>query len=172
MMDLESVYNDYHDKVLNYIKGKVNSAEDAEDICSDVFLKVQKKLAEYDEGKAGVSTWIYTIARNSVIDFYRTHKEADELTDEMAAVLASGEETDSAVLNRETLQELAEALKKLNDEERAVIVLHYYEGLSLTDIGKRTGLSYGQVKLRHGSALKRMEKLLSAKEGRAGFRLL
>ncbi len=171
-MDIESIYNEYHDKLFYYIKTKVTSIEDAEDICSDVFMKVQKKLVDYDSDKAGVSTWIYTIARNSVIDYYRTHKDADELTDEMSATLSSGEETDAALLNRETLEELAEALQKLSDEERTVIVLHYYEELSLTDIEKQTGLSYGQVKLRHNSALKKMERYLSGRGGMDAFRLV
>lgn len=171
-MDLETIYNDYHDKLFYYIKTKVTSIEDAEDICSEVFIKVQKKLVDYDSEKAGVSTWIYTIARNSVIDYYRTHKDADELTDEMSATLSSGEETDAALLNRETLEELAAALQKLSDEERTVIVLHYYEELSLADIEKQTGLSYGQVKLRHNSALKKMERFLSGRGGIDAFRLV
>ena len=47
-MDIESIYNEYHGKLFYYIKTKVTSIEDAEDICSDVFMKVQKKLVDYD----------------------------------------------------------------------------------------------------------------------------
>lgn len=171
-MDIETVYSEYHDKVFSYIKSKVNRKEDAEDICADVFLKVQKKLSDYDKEKAGVSTWIYTIARNSVIDFYRSNHATEELPDELSEELASDEATDAALLNRETLQELADALLRLSEEEKDVIVLHYYQGLSLTEIEQRTGLSYGQVKLRHNSALKAMKKFLSGKDHGAGFRIV
>ena len=167
-MDIETIYKEYHDKVFSYIKSKVNNREDAEDLTAEVFLKVQKKFADYDEDKAGVSTWIYTIARNSVIDFYRVSKPTEELPDELSEEIASDEETDSPVLRRETLQELADALNKLSDEEKAVIIFRYYDGLSLTDIQKRMGLSYGQIKLRHNSALKEMKKLLS-KNGSGGI---
>ncbi len=167
-MDIETIYKEYHDKVLSYIKSKVNNREDAEDLTAEVFLKVQKKLADYDEDKAGVSTWIYTIARNSVIDFYRVSKPTEELPDELSEEIASDDETDSPVLRRETLQELADALNKLSDEEKAVIIFRYYDGLSLTDIQKKMGLSYGQIKLRHNSALKEMKKLLS-KNGSGGI---
>lgn len=171
-MNLEEIYNEYHDKVLAYIRGKVNNNEDAEDITSDVFLKVQKKLAEYDEGKATVSTWVYTIARNSVIDFYRVNRTTEELPDELTEEMASDDETDDSLLQKETLQELAEALGKLSPEERAIIVFRYYEGMSLTDIQKKTGLSYGQVKLRHNSALKEMRKFFTKKTADGRFTLI
>lgn len=169
-MDIETIYREYHDKVLNYIKGKVNNAEDAEDLCADVFLKVQKKIDEYDETKAAPSTWVYTIARNAVIDFYRVNRVTEELPEE----IVSDEEVDLELLQNETLSELAEALKKLSEEERTVIVLHYYEGLSLMDIEQRTGLSYGQVKLRHNSALKVMKKFFDDREkkDKSGFHLV
>ncbi|MBQ9550597.1 MAG: RNA polymerase sigma factor [Lachnospiraceae bacterium] len=158
-MDIETIYRDYHDKVLNFIRSKVNSPEDAEDICSDVFIKVQNYLGGYDSRKASISTWIFTIARNTVIDFYRTHKTSEEIPEE----LSSDFEVDSELLNRETLSEIAEAINKLSDEERTVIVLHYYEGLKLREIEARTGLSYGQVKIRHNSALKAMKEFFSKK---------
>ncbi len=171
-MDLESVYNEYHSKVLSYVRGKVNNSEDAEDITADVFLKIQKKLEDYDEEKAAVSTWVYTIARNSVIDFYRCNRTTDELPDELSDELASEDETDSSLLRRETLQELGDALKKLCAEERSIIILHYYDGLSLTEIQKKMGLSYGQVKLRHNSALKEMRKFFSKKAADGKFSIL
>ncbi|MBQ9361515.1 MAG: sigma-70 family RNA polymerase sigma factor [Lachnospiraceae bacterium] len=171
-MDVEKIYLEYHDKIFRYVREKVGLKEDAEDICSDIFLKLQKKLPEYNSNKAAMSTWVYTIARNTVIDFYRTRHDTDELSDELAGELASEYDTDSEIMDRETLSELAAALRKLTDEERAVIVLHYYDGLSLADIEKRTGLSYGQVKLRHNSGLKSMKKFLSDKPAKKGFHIV
>ncbi|MBO5552139.1 MAG: sigma-70 family RNA polymerase sigma factor [Lachnospiraceae bacterium] len=164
-MKIEDIYRDYHDKVLNYIRGKVGNAEDAEDICSDVFLKVQNKLDEYDQEKAAVSTWVYTIARNSIIDHYRTHRVSEEIPEE----LSSDYEIDGSLLQRETLMELAEALKKLSEEERLVIIMHYYQNMSLKDIEKATDMSYGQVKLRHNSALNEMNKFFSKKTAIVDF---
>ena len=167
-MDIETIYKEYHDKVLRYIRSKVSNEEDAEDICADVFLKVQKRIHEYDEKKAAASTWVYTIARNAVIDFYRTNRSSEELPEE----IVSDEEVDSDLLQQETLKELAEALGKLSEEERTVIVLRYYGGLSLTEVEKRTGMSYGQVKLRHNSALKEMRKFFEKNTARQGFRIV
>lgn len=156
-MNIEEIYKEYHDKVLSYIKSKVGSIEDAEDICSDVFLKIQNKINDYDKEKAAVSTWVYTIARNSIIDYYRTHKTSEEIPEDISSDFS----VDSSLLNRETLEELAEALKKLSEEERLVIIMHYYQNKSLKDIEKETNMSYGQVKLRHNSALNAMKKIFS-----------
>ena len=167
-MDIEAIYREYHDKVLNFIRSKVNIPEDAEDICSDVFIKVQNYLGGYNSEKASLSTWIFTIARNTIIDYYRTHKTTEEIPEE----LSSDFQVDSELLNRETLNELADALKKLSDEERMVIVLHYYEGLKLREIEARTGLSYGQVKIRHNSALKAMKEFFTKKAAKGGFSIV
>ena len=156
IMDIETIYREYHDKVLNYISYKVGNHEDAEDICSEVFIKVQKNLDKYEEDKASVARWIYVIAGNTIIDYYRARKTFDEVPEE----LPSDSDLEDEMLSKETLSMLADALKKLSEEERTVIILHYYDGLKFTEIEKRTGLSYGQVKLRHNSALKALKNLL------------
>ena len=68
------IYKDYHGKVFGYIISQVSNSDLAEDLCEDVFLKVYEKLDTFDETKASISTWIYTIARNTLTDYYRTRK--------------------------------------------------------------------------------------------------
>ncbi len=155
-MDIETIYREYHDRILNYISFKVGNHEDAEDICSEVFIKIQKNLDKYEEDKASVARWIYVIAGNTIIDYYRARKTFEEVPEE----LPSDSDLENEMLSKESLSELADALMKLSEEERTVIVLHYYEGLKLTEIEKRTGMSYGQVKLRHNSGLKTLQKYL------------
>ncbi len=155
-MDMESIYREYHDKLLSYIRYKVNNEEDAEDICSEVFIKVQKNLDRYEEQKASVARWIYVIAGNTIIDYYRSRKVSEEIPED----LPSESDLEDSVLSRLTVNNLTAALKELSEEERLVIVLHYYEDMSLKDIERETGLSYGQVKIRHNNALKVLRKLL------------
>ena len=71
MPDMERIYADYRNKVMGYIRARVQRWADAEDLCSDVFEKVQRKLGDFDSSKASVSTWIFTITRNTVIDYFR-----------------------------------------------------------------------------------------------------
>ena len=73
-ISVEKLYTDFHKKVLSYISSRITNREDAEDLAADVFLKVQMSIDAYDENKASPSTWIYSITRNVVIDFFRTRK--------------------------------------------------------------------------------------------------
>ena len=68
---MEKIYLDYKDKVFRYVLGKVRNTQDAEDVTSEIFLKVQSSLDSYDEEKATLSTWIYTITHNTVCTYYR-----------------------------------------------------------------------------------------------------
>ena len=75
----DKVYTEYKEKVMRYMLKKVQNPHDAEDLTSEVFLKVFKSIESFDENKASISTWIYTVARNTVIDYYRTRKDTAEL---------------------------------------------------------------------------------------------
>jgi RNA polymerase sigma-70 factor (ECF subfamily) len=157
MLTKEEIYTQYRDKVFGYVKNHVNSIEDAEDITSDIFVKIYSKLDTYDESKASISTWIYSMTSNTVIDFYRTnhvHSEIPEdLTDE-------GSSVEDEVLNSESLELLAEALSKLPQEQMDIIVLRYYKGLTLQEVAEKMNLSYGVTKLRHREALGRLREML------------
>lgn len=145
----ERLYLEYRGKVLGYIRSKVSSREDAEDLCSDVFEKVFRSIESFDGERATLATWIYRIARNAVIDYYRRQRPTEELPE----TLACEDRLDEGILREEGLDELAQALERLTPELSALIVLRYFDGLTLTEIAQRMDLSYGAVKLRHQKAL-------------------
>ena len=154
----EQIYTDYKDKVFAYIRNHVNSPEDAEDLCADVFVKVYDKLDTFDESKARISTWIYSITSNTVIDFYRTNHIHFEIPEDLSDTKSSIEEE---VLTQESLSELATALLKLTEEQRDIIVLRYYKGLTLQEVSQKMNLSYGITKLRHREALGKLQDILA-----------
>ena len=154
----EQIYTDYRDKVFAYIRNHVNSPEDAEDLCSDVFVKIYDKLDTFDESKARISTWIYSITSNTVIDFYRTNHIHSEIPEDLSDTRSSIEED---FLNQESLSSLAAALRKLPEEQMDIIVLRYYKGLTLQKIAEKMKLSYGITKLRHREALGRLQEMLA-----------
>ena len=157
-MEIEQIYLQYKGKVLGYIRSHVNSNADAEDICSDVFEKIRLKLDAYDSSKSQLGTWIYSITRNSVIDFYRRQKQESEPDEN----LADDTPIDEGLLKAESLSMLAAALKKLPEMHRNIIVLHYYERKPLTEIAEMLSISYGAVKLRHADALETLRREMGA----------
>ena len=145
-MNKEEIYEEYHLKVLRYIQSKVNDYYLAEDLCSDVFVKVYEKIDSFDEDKSSISTWIFTITKNKLIDYYRTRKVTVEIPETL--VYEEDEKIDS-----DMLETLAKALEKLDARSRKLIVLHYYEGLSVKDIAERLNISYSYAKILHKKTL-------------------
>ena len=141
----EDIYLAYYDKISAYVRGKVENHYDAEDLVSQVFEKVYGKLHSFDETKASLSTWIYTITRNTVTDYYctrRIHASYDE-TYELPA----------PEKDRDVLDTLADALMTLKERERDLILLHYYKGLTLKEVADKMGMSYINAKVIHKKAL-------------------
>ena len=153
----EQIYAEYSGKVMGYIRARIRNTADAEDLLSEVFEKILRKLDAFDPEKASLSTWIFTVTRNTVIDFFRRSKPSEELDEN----LSDDSELDESLLNSETLSELAAALRKLPQQLMDIIVLRYYDGKPLTEIAQLMNLSYGAVKLRHQNAVMLLRQSLS-----------
>lgn len=144
------IYSDYSHKVLSYFNSRLNNLQTAEDLCSDVFLKVFEKLDTFDDTKASISTWIFTITRNRLTDFYRTRKVTDEIPETLED---SHSQVEDEACNNDMLNTLTFALKKLDERERDIIILRYYKGVTLKDIAAKMGISYAYVKVLHNKAV-------------------
>ena len=149
LQDQEKIYTAFSGKVFGYIMNRVQRRADAEDLCADVFEKVYRKIGEFDRSRASLSTWIFTITRNTVIDYFRRNKPTAELDENLADDFV----VDDNLIRSETLDELADALSTLPQVLRDIIVLRYYDRKPLTEIADLMHLSYGAVKLRHQNAL-------------------
>lgn len=150
------VYTSYYKKVLGYINGKVCNLSLTEDLCSEVFLKIFEKLDSFDAEKASLSTWIFTITRNRLTDYYRTRRVFEEIPE----TLTDDSCVEAEICNQETLDELADALEKLDSRERDIIILRYYSGCTLKEIAERLGISYAYVKILHNKALALLRGIL------------
>lgn len=156
---IEQIYLEYKDKVFAYVFGKVSNRQDAEDIVSSVFVNVMNKFHTYDSTKASVSTWIYTITHNAVIDFYRRQKKHMEYTDYSSVSLE--DMTTAGMEDEALLDSLADALMGLKPKERDLIILHYYKGYKLTEIATMMEMSYVNAKVIHGKAIKKIRESMS-----------
>lgn len=155
----DSIYAQYCKKVLGFVRSKVANTADIEDIVQTVFLKIYSNLDKYDEKKASLSTWIYTITRNTVYDYLKYHRDRPLLELKDSAV-SSNEEIYEPILNKETLEELAASLEKLPQDQRDIIILLYYKNLDRKTVAEMFGITYGQLRYLHDKAMKRLEELL------------
>ena len=117
------------------------------------------KLDLFDPEKSGISTWIYNITRNTVIDHFRTmsHRQHAELSETLKD--ERGDVSEKVVLEEE-LEELANALEKLSGAERDLIILHYYKNYTLLDIVEMMHTPYGRIKRLHAKVLLKLKQLI------------
>ena len=153
----EKIYTAFHGKVMGYLCARINRRADAEDLCSEVFEKIFNRFDQYDKTKSSISTWVFTITRNTLIDHYRRSKPQEELDEN----LSDDSEIDENLLQNESLEELAAALRRMPEELRDLIILRYYDNRPLTEVAEMMGMSYGAVKLRHQKALGMLRKALA-----------
>ena len=154
------IYTQYRDKVFGFVRSKIVNQTEAEDIVQTVFLKVYSNLDKYDETKASLSTWIYTITRNTVCDYLK-EKRDHPVIELIENTVYSAEEPDDSLLNQEALEELACALQKLPQNQRDIIILIYYHGKPKTEVAKILDITYGQLRYLHDKALSRLKETLS-----------
>ena len=142
-----------------YIYYRVSHTEDAEDLIGEVILRMVKSLKGQ---KGSFRAWMYTIARNAVIDFYRKRAVRSEISlDEIA-----GEIPDKAIpVSKQVLtqERLRMGLQVLTDEQRQVVLLKFIEGYTNEEIAKIMGKSVGAVKLLQFRALKALRELFRTK---------
>ncbi len=134
---------------------KSGAAHDvAEECAQDVMATLWRKAHLFDPGKASVSTWIFTIARNRRIDMLRKEKRP-EPEDLPWGPEAEPDQADAIALQQETDQ-LGQALAQLPEKQRTLIEAAYFGDLSHSEIAAQTGLPLGTIKSRIRLALDRL----------------
>ena len=73
-LTIEKVYSEHYNKVSSWTKKVINNREDAEELTSDIFMKLHNNITSYDPNKSALSTWVMRITRNAIIDYWRTIK--------------------------------------------------------------------------------------------------
>ena len=142
---MEKIYLEYREKVFRYVRGKVASTADAEDVTSEIFIKVLSSLDSYDEEKSTLSTWIYTITHNTVCNYYREQSRCALSLDENA-LYSDADDVMTEIENEITKENLAIALETLSEREQDIIVLYYYHEIPLRDIAIKMGITYTNAK--------------------------
>jgi RNA polymerase sigma factor (sigma-70 family) len=131
--------NQYADNVYRFIVKNLRHEEDARDVVQTAFEKLWRNREEIDNSKS--KSWLFTVAYNQMVDHIRKVKRV-RLTEEFR--------DDSRVSHKEvnnTKAILQEALSKLNETQRSLVMLKDYEGYSYEEIGKIMNLSDSQVKV-------------------------
>lgn len=157
-------YDMYVDDLYRFVYFKVNNAEQARDITSQVFLKtwnyiLENKLAD----KKTLRALIYTIARNTIIDHYRNSRmEKVDIDNEEAPmdIEDDGQDIAREAETNSDMEMVQEKMKQLKDEYREVLLLRYINELSFFEIAQITGRSKNNVRVVCHRAMKALQDLM------------
>lgn len=159
------LYDHYLTPIYRFIAIKVGTRQEAEDLTHEVFVSAWQKLPSYRSQGFPFSSWLYRIARNRVIDYYRTkksHTSLDEegaLPDELFAVVAGHESSFDLDLD---MKAVAGAMARLSAEQREVIQLRFLDELSPAEIAGVLGKREGTVRIIQHRAIQKLKELLDA----------
>lgn len=162
---LHQLYETYYPKIYNYAFLQMGDVQAAEDLASDVMLKMLESIQKYNFRGLPFGAWVFRIARNRLIDLHRRRKRRGEvdLSEKLAGTLASPESMAERALERGQLQV---ALKHLTDEQRQVIVLKFIQGFDNRSVGRIMGRSEGAVKSLQHRALGALRRVLQQEPAR------
>lgn len=141
----------YQKKILAFIYHMLKSAKlelMAEDLCSESFYKAYRSLHSFREVDASFSTWLYTIARNTVLSELRKQKAAHVSLDDMVYIPAAPEDEgpELSLLRSEKTLLVREAINSLPEKQRSALILREYEGLDYQEIANILDQTVSSVK--------------------------
>ena len=142
--DLEKLYQEYFPKIYNYFFYQLLHKESAEDLTSRTFLKAAEHISDYNPDKAQISTWLWTIAQNTLIDFYRTQKpelSIDHETIKTDTALSVSFEEQYDKISNPARKALYMALTQLSERDRLFVYHKYFFGENYHDISMQFGIN-------------------------------
>lgn len=154
------LYDKYQPQIYRFIYLKVGHREEAEDLTHQVFMSAWQHIHKYEIRSFPFTSWLYRIARNQVIDYYRAYKGNKEQDLESVAELKSDPMIEVAIDTSLAFQKVQKSLVKLNPDYQDILIMKYTEELSLKEIAAALGKSVGAVKVAQHRALANLKKLL------------
>jgi RNA polymerase sigma-70 factor (ECF subfamily) len=159
------VYDDHSDAVYAFFAASVSSAT-AEDLASGAWERIVKGWGSYDERKGSERTWILTIARNLLTDYFRRQQHRETVsTDEHPGLVDSLVEESDLSERTLTNDELRSWLDLLKPRDREVLVLRYIADLSAPEVGELLDLSVANVHQIISRSLRRLRETAETPQG-------
>jgi RNA polymerase sigma factor (sigma-70 family) len=166
---LSALYDRYAKIIYAFAWKSLRSVEESEEVVMDVFAQVWRIGDRYDAQKGRVDTWLFTIARSRILDRVRKLQRTQPATTFSTDAVEIQPKADSVDLFEEVFiaerrNRVMAAMKTLPDQQRLVIELAYYQGLSHSQIAAQTGISLGTVKTRIRLGLNKLKSILATED--------
>lgn len=156
------LYDTYVDSIYRFIYLRVEDQQTAEDITSTVFLRAWEKLGGYQIRGVPFRAWLFRIARNAVIDHYRTRKETAPLEAVINTRDTQAISVSQHVGLRLEAEKVMEGMQQLTEDQRNVLTLKLVHGLNTQEVAKSLGKRQGAVRALQMRGLQALAKIMES----------
>ena len=153
------LYEAYFNKIYRYVVIKIGNRTEAEDMTQQVFLKAYQSIRSYKWKGVPFSAWLFRIAHNQIVDFYRKKSKRPTVRLEESTVVSSDNPL-RTVESRFDIERLRTATLQLTSAQQGVISLRFAGGLAIAEVARTMGKSEGAVKALQHSAVAALRKVL------------
>lgn len=164
----QSTYKEMSRQIYWYVLKKVNKEEIAEDIAAETFMKLVENVNILNERpQSGVKAWLYTVARNKVIDYYRKYSDNNkvDIDEEVMEIIAKeeGHYLEDAIKNEDNAI-LLNAMNNLSGNEKEILSLRFNDEMAFNEIAQCIGKSEGSVKMTLYRSLEKLKEIIENSE--------
>jgi len=156
------IFDEFHGPIYRFIASRVGRPSDAEDLTQIVFVKAIEALPRYEARGVPFGGWLFRLARNTAIDYLRTHREHTDLAD-VTGRATEDRGTESITILRTDLDAVAGALGRLTPDQREVISLRFFAGLSPREVAEIMGRQEGTIRGLQFRAIESLRRSLGVK---------
>ena len=156
------LYGTYMDRIFRYVFYQVKNRATAEDLTEEVFIKAWRGISRYRFSERPFSAWLYRIAHNHVVDYFRTNHQAQSLDD---VKLTDDSEPASEYEGKQLQEMVMTAISDLTEQQKQIILLKFVEEMDNQEIEQITGKSQGAIRVMQMRALAAVRDRLSKELG-------
>lgn len=153
--DLETIWNEFDGRLRQFIFKRISNEAAAEDVLQEVYVRIHSRIHTL-RAESKLQSWIYQIARNTIIDYYRSQK----LTVELSETLIWPEDSDENDATRELAPSVKAMTNCMPEKYRQALVLTEYQGLTQREVAEQLGISLSGAKSRVQRAREKLKNIL------------
>lgn len=154
------LYDHYLPKIYRFVLLKVSHREEAEDLTHQVFLKAWENINQYNFKGYSFGAWLYRIARNTTIDYYRNNRSETSI-EKANEIAIEGISLGGVVDKKMEWESLIKSIRRLKEIEQEVLIMRFVEDLSLKEIAETINKSEGAAKLIQHRAVNKLKKIVN-----------
>ncbi len=159
---LTTLYDQFSSKIYNYVYHRVGQPEIAEDLTGQVFMRMLECVRNGRAWDSSFSGWLYRIAHNLVIDFYRRRGRATMVDIDEAAPLPGDPDPFLAIADAMERERIKTAVRRLTGEQAEVITLRFLEDLSISEVAAIMNKTEGAIKALQYRAVLSLRRVMQA----------